>query len=101
VKNIIFPGDVVLPTTYLNDVRFDLRQGKAGVAYITDSGSAGIIVVDLDSGESWRKLSGHSSTKPDPGFIPIVEGERSPSSALPVDDWIDLEVVDLVTGVRT
>src|SRR5215510_8055712 len=23
-----------------------------------------------------RKLSGHSSTKPDPGFIPIVEGER-------------------------
>jgi hypothetical protein len=47
VKNIIFPGDVVLPTTYLSDVRFDLRQGKAGVAYITESGSAGIIVVDL------------------------------------------------------
>lgn len=24
---IRFPADVVLPTTYLNDIRFDLRQG--------------------------------------------------------------------------
>ncbi len=79
VKTIVFPASVVLDTTYINDVRFDLRQGKAGIAYITDSsvsGPGGIIVVDLDSGESWRKLSGHASTAPDPGFIPIVEGER-------------------------
>lgn len=26
-KAIVFPRDVVLPTTYLNDVRFDLRRG--------------------------------------------------------------------------
>jgi type I restriction enzyme, R subunit len=55
-----------------------LRQGKAGVAYITDSSTSGpgaIIVVDLDSGESWRKLSGHPSTSPDPTFVPVVEGE--------------------------
>lgn len=79
VKTIIFPADVVLPTTYLNDIRFDLRQGKGGVAYITDSSGTGpgaIIVVDLDTGESWRELSGHASTAPDPTFIPIVEGER-------------------------
>jgi sugar lactone lactonase YvrE len=76
VKTIVFSSQVVLTNTYLNDVRFDLRQGKAGFAYITDSGSAGIIVVDLDSGESWRRLSGHWSTKPDPAFVPIVEGER-------------------------
>lgn len=79
VKTIVLSADTVLPTTYINDVRFDLRKGKAGVAYITDSsvsGPGGIIVVDLDSGESWRKLTGHPSTSPDPSFIPVVEGER-------------------------
>jgi sugar lactone lactonase YvrE len=79
VKTIVLPASTVLPTTYINDVRFDLRRGKAGVAFITDSsisGPGGIIVVDLDSGESWRKLTGHKSTSPDPAFIPVVEGER-------------------------
>jgi sugar lactone lactonase YvrE len=79
VKTIVLPSSTVLPSTYINDVRFDLRQGKDGVAYITDSsisGPGGIIVVDLDSGESWRKLSGHRSTSPDPAFVPVVEGER-------------------------
>jgi sugar lactone lactonase YvrE len=79
VKTIVLPATTVLPTTYINDVRFDLRQGKDGVAYITDSsinGPGGILVVDIESGDSWRKLSGHRSTSPDPAFIPIVEGER-------------------------
>ena len=37
VKKILFPQDVALPTTYLNDVRFDLRRGSEGMAFITDS----------------------------------------------------------------
>lgn len=78
-KKIIFPQNVALPTTYLNDVRFDLRRGKEGVAYITDSaqnGPNGIIVVDLASGESWRRLNDHPSTKAEGlgTFLPIVEG---------------------------
>jgi sugar lactone lactonase YvrE len=79
VRTIVLPPATVLSTTYINDVRFDLRHGKAGVAYITDSsvsGPGGIVVVDLQSGESWRKLTGHPSTSPDPAFIPVVEGER-------------------------
>ncbi|GGF86027.1 hypothetical protein GCM10007301_52380 [Azorhizobium oxalatiphilum] len=79
VKTIVLPSESVLRTTYVNDVRFDLSKGKAGIAYITDSsvsGPGGLIMVDLESGESWRKLSGHASTSPDPAFIPIVEGER-------------------------
>ena len=78
VKKIIFPPDVALATTYLNDVRFDLHRGAEGMAFITDSASAGangIIVVDLASGNSWRRLSDHPSTKPDPVFTPVVEGE--------------------------
>jgi sugar lactone lactonase YvrE len=78
VKKIIFPADVALPTTYLNDVRFDLHRGTEGMAFITDSASTGanaIIVVDLASGKSWRRLNDHPSTKPDPVFVPVVEGE--------------------------
>jgi sugar lactone lactonase YvrE len=79
VKKILFPQDVALHTTYLNDVRFDLQRGKEGVAYITDSaqnGPNGIIVVDLASGESWRRLNDHPSTKAEDlqSFLPIVEG---------------------------
>ena len=78
-KRILFPQDVALPTTYLNDVRFDLRRGSEGMAFITDSaqkGPNGIIVVDLASGNSWRRLHDHPSTKANElqTFLPIVEG---------------------------
>jgi len=79
-QTILFPPSVALPTTYLNDVRFDLRRGGAGMAFITDSsnqGANGIVVVDLATGESWRTLHDHPSTKPEqlPGFLPMVEGK--------------------------
>ncbi|HJT85180.1 MAG TPA: L-dopachrome tautomerase-related protein [Nitrososphaeraceae archaeon] len=79
IKKILFSQDVVLPNTYLNDIRFDLRRGKEGMAFITDSsqqGPNGIIVVDLASGESWRRLHDHPSTKAEDlkNFLPIVEG---------------------------
>jgi sugar lactone lactonase YvrE len=50
-----------------------------GMAFITDSaqkGPNGIIVVDLESGESWRRLHDHTSTKAEElqTFLPIVEG---------------------------
>ena len=78
VKTIQFPPDVVLPTTYLNDIRFDLRKGQDGVAYITDSsdkGANGIIVVDLATGRSRRRLHDHPSTKAEPNFLPFVESQ--------------------------
>lgn len=73
-----FTEDVILPTTYINDVRFDFRVGKAGYAYITDSSSKGpgaIIVVDLENGNAFRRLNGANSTSPDPYFLPKVEGQ--------------------------
>ena len=91
VKKILFPQDVALSTTYLNDVRFDLRKGSEGIAYITDSaqkGPNGIIIVDLSSGESWRRLHDHPSTKAEDlqTFLPIVEGrpflERQPDGSV-------------------
>jgi sugar lactone lactonase YvrE len=67
-KKILFAQEVALPTTYLNDIRFDLRRGDEGIAYITDSspnGPNGIIVVDVSSGKGWRKLDDHPSTRPE------------------------------------
>jgi sugar lactone lactonase YvrE len=77
VATIPLPSDVVLQTTYLNDMRFDLRRGEGGLAFISDSGHEGpngVIVVDLASERSWRKLTGHPSTRPVDGFVAIVEG---------------------------
>ena len=82
IKKILFPQDVALPTTYLNDVRFDLRRGTEGVAFITDSaqkGANGIIVVDLGTGESWRRLNDHfrRKLKTSRPFSPSSKGDRS------------------------
>ena len=77
-KTITFPPDVVQPNTYLNDLRVDLSRGTGGAAYITDSGeksSNGIIVVDLATGQSWRRLSGDQSVKAENKFVAIVEGK--------------------------
>lgn len=75
-KTIPFPPSVALKTTYLNDIRFDLRRGKGGMAFITDSsdkGPNGIIVVDLATSQSWRRLNDHPSTKAEKNFVPTVE----------------------------
>ncbi|MFJ4623324.1 L-dopachrome tautomerase-related protein [Streptomyces sp. NPDC088812] len=87
VRTILFPSDVVPSDSYPNDVRFDLRRGAAGTAFITDSGGGnGIIVVDLATGRSWRRLAGHPSTLPDEDFLPVIDGEpfmNRPAGAAP------------------
>ncbi|KAI0635247.1 major royal jelly protein-domain-containing protein [Trametes polyzona] len=71
---ITFPASVVAADSSLNDVRFDLRG--EGFAYITDSSPnrAGIVVVNLSNGESWRHLDGHPSVSAQSGFIPFHNG---------------------------
>jgi sugar lactone lactonase YvrE len=91
VRSIPFPPEVALPTSYLNDVRFDLDRGAEGMAFITDSSNSGpnaIVVVDLASGQSWRRLHDHPTTKAEPlrDFRPLVEGrpflERGPDGTV-------------------
>ena len=48
------PADVVLPDSMLADVRVDNARG---VAFISDSGHGGIIVLDLATGNAWRALT--------------------------------------------
>jgi sugar lactone lactonase YvrE len=83
-QTITFSPTVALPTTYLNDVRFDLRRDVAFITDSADSGPNGIIVVDLATGEAWRRLHDHPSTVAvtPPDFVAMVEGrqflERTP-----------------------
>ena len=71
-KVIPVPEDVALQGTYLNDIRFS-PDGRIG--YITDSGTRGaVIVVDLETGKSWRTLDGHPSTQVDKTVTVTLDG---------------------------
>ena len=79
VQTVVFPADLIGATSFLNDVRFDLTRGRAGVAYVTDAstqGPSGLIVVDLASGNAVRRLAGQASVVGDPQFRAVVEGEQ-------------------------
>ena len=68
----VFPmGQATLPDSYLNDIRIDNNRN---FAYLTDSGHGGIIVLDIASGEAWRKLDGNPSVLGDPSIPVIVHG---------------------------
>lgn len=45
--------------SYINDLRIDKKNGKI---YLTDSGHAGLVIVDIESGKSNRVLDNHTST---------------------------------------
>ncbi|MGI3747139.1 MAG: L-dopachrome tautomerase-related protein [Janthinobacterium lividum] len=80
VKTLVFPANVILPSTYVNDMRFDFRSGKEGTVYVTDSSVSGpgaIIVMDIASGKATRRLNGAKSTSVDPDFKPEVEGQAA------------------------
>jgi sugar lactone lactonase YvrE len=77
-KTIHFRADVVLPTSYLNDVRFDLARGPGGTAYLSDSSTHGtnaIIVVNLATGKSIRRLANSPAVKGDASFTAVMEGK--------------------------
>ena len=76
LRTILIEPEALTPETYLNDVRFLFNSDTASYAFISDSSpDGGIIVVNLVTGESWRRLSGTSFTRSDPSFVPVVEAE--------------------------
>ncbi|KAE9974282.1 hypothetical protein EG327_008819 [Venturia inaequalis] len=77
-----FPANVHYPDSYMNDIRFDLRSnitsGGQGVAYIVDSsdeGRPGFIMLDLGTGESWRRLTQHPSVLRVNNDVPVYQGK--------------------------
>jgi sugar lactone lactonase YvrE len=76
-----FPSTVHYPDSYMNDIRFDLRTNITasgqGIAYIVDSsdeGRPGFIMLDLGTGESWRRLTQHPSVLRVDRDVPSYQG---------------------------
>ncbi|KAK9704544.1 hypothetical protein K7432_010116 [Basidiobolus ranarum] len=71
VRTYTFPPGVELPNSVMQDIRFDAKM-KYG--FITDTNEAGIVVLDLETGQSWRRLANHYSTLPMKSFVLTIEG---------------------------
>lgn len=73
VQTIAFDESIAPEKSYLNDVRFDTTTGHA---FITESGTGAIVVVDLKSGKARRLLAHHPSTKVEDGAEIVVDGMK-------------------------
>lgn len=65
-----FPGNIIPPNSYLNDIRVDTDKN---IAYITDSGTGGIVVLNLDNGEAVKRLQHHTSTQAERDYLQFGE----------------------------
>lgn len=70
IETYTYDTTVIHPNSYLNDVRIDTKNK---VAYITDSGVGGILVTNLETGETNRLLEDHHSVQAH--FDHLVIGE--------------------------
>lgn len=60
-----FPENVVGEDVYINDIRIDNQNG---FAYLTNSNTGGIVVLNINSGESKLVLGNSPSVKSDPNY---------------------------------
>lgn len=85
LQRIVFTDEqVVYPGSYLNDVRIDTQRNYA---YITDSNSGALVVVNLASGQARRLLARSPTTKSE-GVVIQAEGRvwRTASGKVPAVD---------------
>ena len=73
MQTITFDENVAPKRSYLNDVRLDTKTGHA---FITESGTGALIVVDLKSGQARRLLANNPSTKLEPEAEFVVDGMK-------------------------
>ena len=73
MQTIPLDEDVAPKRSYLNDVRLDTKTGHA---FITESGTGALIVVDLKSGQARRLLANNPSTKLEPEAEIVVDGMK-------------------------
>ena len=66
----IFSRDSYHSDSYINDLRIDKKNQKA---YFTDSGHGGLVVLDLETGNTKRVLNNHSSTLAEADHLTINE----------------------------
>jgi len=72
VQTIIFDESIIRPASYLNDFRIDTKKK---IAYITDSGIGGLVIVDLKTETARRLLENHFSTMSE-DVVLTIEGNE-------------------------
>ena len=77
LARIKLPPEVTRGGIYANDVRVTTRAGASGggYAFISDSVTGGVIVVDIAEGAAWRRLKDHPASEAENDFVANVEGE--------------------------
>ncbi|MBC5839801.1 hypothetical protein H8R23_00100 [Flavobacterium sp. F-380] len=65
-KTYILDEGSYYSNSYINDLRVDKNNNKI---YCTDSGRAGLIIIDINSGKTTRVLDNHISTKAEQAFL--------------------------------
>ncbi len=80
IKRINLPKAGIQGNIYANDLCIDSHRGAQGFAYISDSVTGGIIVLDIARATAWRRLANHPSSHPDKTFLANVEGAPLQSS---------------------
>ena len=60
------------PNSYVNDLRVDKKRNRI---YMTDSGEAGLIVLDMATGQTRRILDGHPATKAEQNHL-LIDGKK-------------------------
>ncbi|WP_246175158.1 major royal jelly family protein [Tenacibaculum aiptasiae] len=68
VKSYKLPKEAFHKNSYINDIRIDNQRGYA---YCTDSGKAGLVILNLKTGEIKRVLDEHFSTKSEQAYLTI------------------------------
>jgi len=71
-RTYVLPKDSFHQNSYINDLRIDNKNHKA---YLTDSGHAGLIMLDLNSGEAKRVLNDHPSTLAETDHL-MIDGKK-------------------------
>jgi sugar lactone lactonase YvrE len=71
-RTYIFQEDSFHQDSYINDLRIDKKKGKA---YFTDSGHAGLVILDLVDGTTKRVLDNHYSTLAEKDHL-IIGGNK-------------------------
>ena len=84
--------------SYINDLRVDKKKGKI---YLTDSGHAGLVVIDIASGTSFRALDNHKSTLAETNQLKFNNGvwqNTVHSDGIALDTKNDLLYFHALTG---
>lgn len=98
VKTYTFPDSVVKKNSYTNDLRVDDKNRKI---YFTDSGAAGLIILDTKTGQFTRVLDNHPYTKAEFDHLTINGKEWKNTvhaDGIELDNKNDILYIHALTG---